>query len=213
MTEPDVAITDYLLAVECALFVGMLYRAEPRSRPLRNAFALFFAASTAATALGGTVHGFFVDTSSEPGGFLWRITMLTVGFVAFALWSLFALLLFRPPVSNAIRLLAGVELLAYALLVLSTTRTFIVAIADYVPPTVMVLIALLLLYAKRREPPLLEGAAGLALGIAASVLQQRHVGIHPVYFNHNALYHLLQAVAFFLVFRTARHVAGPVGQA
>ena len=77
----------------------------------------------------------------------------------------------------------------------------------------MLLIAFLLLYAKRREPPLLAGAAGLALGIAASVLQQRHVGIHPVYFNHNALYHLLQAVAFFLVFRTARHVAGPVGLA
>ncbi len=30
----------------------------------------------------------------------------------------------------------------------------------------------------------------------------------PLYFNHNALYHLLQAVALLLVFRTARRITG-----
>jgi hypothetical protein len=209
MTEPDVAITDYLLALECALFVGLLYRRDSLSRAIRDSFALFFASSAIAAIAGGTVHGFFNEPSSATGDRLWRFTMLAVGFSAFALWSLFALLLFRRGASNAIRIIAVIELLAYAVFVLTAKRTFRVAIADYVPPTVMLFIALLVLYAREREPALLAGAVGLALGIGASVLQQQHVGVHPVYFNHNAVYHLLQAVAFFLVFRTAGHVASP----
>ena len=50
---------------------------------------------------------------------------------------------------------------------------------------------------------------GIALAMVGSYLQQRHVGIHPVYFNHNALYHLLQAVALLLVFCTAQRLIGP----
>jgi hypothetical protein len=208
MTEPDVAITDYLLALECAAFVWLLYRRDPTSRPMRNSFALFFAATAAAAIAGGTVHGFFLHPPSLAGDLLWRITLLAVGFSAFALWSLFALLLFTPRVSNVIRALAAIELVAYAVLVLSAKRSFRVAIADYVPPAVILFAAFLILFVRRRDPALLAGAAGLALGIAASYLQQRHAGIHPVYFNHNAVYHLLQAVAFLLVFRTARPPRG-----
>ena len=211
MTEPDVAITDYLLALECAWFVWLLYRRDPANRSIRNSFALFFAASGVATVAGGTVHGFFLAPSSQAGDVLWRVALLAVGISAFALWSLFALVLFASRVSKAIRVLAGIELLAYAALVLTASRSFRVAIADYVPPVLMLFIAFVILYIRGRDPALLTGAAGLALGIVASYLQQRHVGFHPIYFNHNAVYHLLQAVAFLLVYRTAQHVAAPSG--
>jgi len=39
---------------------------------------------------------------------------------------------------------------------------------------------------------------------AASALQQLHVGLHPRYFNHNALYHLIQGIALALLFNALR---------
>jgi len=209
VTEPDVAITDYLLALECTLFVWLLYRRTPSSRAIRNSFALFFAATAVAATAGGTVHGFFLDASSRAGNLLWRVALLALGFTAFALWSLFALLLFSPRVSNAIRVVAGIELLGYAVLVLTASRSFRVAIAEYVPAVLMLCVAFVLMYLRGRDPTLLAGAGGIALAIVASYLQQRHVGIHPVYFNHNALYHLLEAVALLLVFRAAWRITRP----
>jgi hypothetical protein len=208
VTEPDVVITDYLLALECALFVWLLSRRNPTDRAIRSSIALFFAATAVAATAGGTVHGFFLDASSRTGQLLWRIALLALGFTAFSLWSLFALLLFSPKVSNAIRVVAGIELVAYAVLVLTASRSFRVAIADYVPAALAVFVAFLLVYIRGRDATLLAGAAGIALALVASYLQQLHVGIHPVYFNHNALYHLLQAVALLLVFCTARRITG-----
>jgi hypothetical protein len=38
----------------------------------------------------------------------------------------------------------------------------------------------------------------------AAAAQQAKIGIHPVYFDHNSLYHVLQAIALFMVFLVAR---------
>ena len=48
------------------------------------------------------------------------------------------------------------------------------------------------------------GAWGLGLTFVAAAVQQARVGLHPRYFNHNALYHLIQGAGLFLVFRGAR---------
>ena len=48
------------------------------------------------------------------------------------------------------------------------------------------------------------GAWGLGLTFVAAAVQQGRVGLHPRYFNHNALYHLIQGAGLFLVFRGAR---------
>jgi len=45
--------------------------------------------------------------------------------------------------------------------------------------------------------------------LLASYLQQRGVGLHPIYFNHNALYHALQAVALLLIFVARRLATQP----
>jgi hypothetical protein len=38
----------------------------------------------------------------------------------------------------------------------------------------------------------------------AAGIQQGGIGLHPVYFNHNALYHLVQGIALALIFLAAR---------
>jgi hypothetical protein len=43
----------------------------------------------------------------------------------------------------------------------------------------------------------------MLLSIAGAVLQQSRLGVHPVWFNHNDLYHVVQAVALWLLQRAA----------
>jgi hypothetical protein len=52
----------------------------------------------------------------------------------------------------------------------------------------------------------LAGAGGMTLTFAAALVQQRRVALHRVYFNHNALYHAIQAVAIGLLFWSARQL-------
>jgi hypothetical protein len=42
-----------------------------------------------------------------------------------------------------------------------------------------------------------------------AAVQQLRIGLHPAYFNHNALYHLVQAVALALVFAACRDLLAP----
>ena len=39
----------------------------------------------------------------------------------------------------------------------------------------------------------------MVVTLVAAAIQQLEIGIHPTYFNHNALYHLLQAVGLVLL--------------
>jgi uncharacterized membrane protein YgdD (TMEM256/DUF423 family) len=59
-------------------------------------------------------------------------------------------------------------------------------------------------YRRRGRPPFLVGFLGICLMLFAAAAQQAKLGIHPRYFDHNALYHLLQAIALFMVFLAAR---------
>ena len=44
----------------------------------------------------------------------------------------------------------------------------------------------------------------MVLTLVAAVVQQRKISLHPVYFNHNAFYHAIQAVALVLIYVGAR---------
>ena len=79
MTEPDVALTDYLLALEGVLFVALLLRRYQTIGHLHVWFTVFFAAASVASLCGGTVHGFFHDEQSAGYAILWRATLLPQG--------------------------------------------------------------------------------------------------------------------------------------
>jgi len=43
LTEPDVALTDYGVTLECAILSGLLFRRQPVRPGFRNLFVLLFA--------------------------------------------------------------------------------------------------------------------------------------------------------------------------
>ena len=53
-----------------------------------------------------------------------------------------------------------------------------------------------------------QGALGFVLTFLAAALQQRRIGLHPVYFDHNALYHTVQGIGLLGVFLGARAAIG-----
>ena len=50
----------------------------------------------------------------------------------------------------------------------------------------------------------MAGIVGIAATVVAAAVQQLRVAVHPRYFNHNALYHVTQAIALFLILRAAQ---------
>ena len=204
MTEPGVTLTDYALALEGILFLILLQRCRARPWGLRFWFSLFFASVSAASFCGGTVHGFFLDEQSWGHTIFWPATLLAMGVTSLSAWVIGAKLLFSRRIARWVLVVAVLQFGFYSIVVLFRTEEFWVAILDNLPAVLFLIIALGLAYRREKQGSLLLAAGGLALNLVAALLQQLGIGIHPVYFNHNALYHVLQAVALFLFFLGSR---------
>jgi hypothetical protein len=201
--EPDVTFTDYGLAVECAVLAA-LARGAVRNRRLQPWCILFFLSLGLAALAGGTVHGFFPDEQSPGFRILWPLALLAVGATAVSAWAIGAHVLFHETGATRIIAAAWMVFSIYAMVVLAGVQTFAVAIAHYAPSALFLLAAFAVRYAKTRIPQAGIGAAAVGVMLAAAVVQRAGVALHPAYFDHNALYHLLQAVALILFYLATR---------
>lgn len=206
-TDPAVTLTDYALAIECAVIVLLLLRREPSDPQLRFWFAVFFASACAASLLGGTVHGFFKGQNSAGRAVLWPATLLAILVTGLSAWFIAAVLHVSEKKSAIIRRLAVVQMAILAFVVLFVTRSFLVAIIAYLPATLFLLLALSSAYRGRKARALGWGIAGLTLTLIAAGVQHLHVAIHRVYFDHNALYHVVQGAALWMIFLAARYIS------
>lgn len=169
---------------------------------------LFFASTALAALTGGTVHGFFSDERTWGSRILWPMTLLAIGLAALAGWRIGAWIQFSPIVARRISLAAALQFVIYGGVILAGPATFAVAIINYLPAAVFLLVVLAVAYRRTRGREMLLALGGLALTFVASGIQQAGIGLHAVYFNHNALFHLIQGVALFLIFWGARRLIG-----
>jgi len=202
LDEVVVGITDYLLALECTLFAWML-QAGSGWRQVRLLFAAFFGVTALASLAGGTSHIFFAQSTSLPADVLWKATVLSLGATAFAAWGIGASLLFKKPTQGWIIKLAAAEFLVYAIYVASIDDRFIVAITNYIPAACFLALCFAVRYWQSRRAPILFGLAGLGVTAIAAQAQRARFALHPLYFNHNATYHAVQAIGLFLIFIAA----------
>ena len=204
MTEPDVTLTDYGLAIECALFAFSLYLHGDRRAPTLPWFVLFFGSIGVATLTGGTVHGFFLDPETMGYRILWPLTLLAGGVAAIATWAIGARLWLSEKLARRIITLAIVEFVLYCATVLLYSQEFYITVANYLPPTLLLLMIFHKLHRHMRIRELRIGTIGLVLTFVAAGVQLGRIALHPIYFNHNAVYHVIQAVALFMIFWAAR---------
>lgn len=209
ITEPATLVTDYLLA---AFTAWLAWKLRAGGRPQRLWAAGLLATSVAGLA-GGTVHGFSRVLSPALIAGLWLLTleMLVVAALMVALAVLSTLPLARGTRRNA-AILAVAAYGAWAAWI-PWRPVFGAAVAAY-GASLLVLSAV---EAWRWQASRLAASGWLIAGVAVSVLAAaiQQLGWAPHrHFNHNDLYHVVQAGAVWLLYQGARRLpdakqAGP----
>ena len=221
MTEPDVALTDYALALECAVFACSLARApstasaSPTGRSagwLRMGSMAFFAFLALAAVCGGTLHGFYLDGSAPGHSIWWKSALLAMGAAVSAGWVVAACLLVDGCGGRRVFGLAALAFVVYAGLVLGVVADFRLALAGCLIITPALLAGFVRASRRPGSPPRIRLAVwGLVLSVVGAALQQLQLGLHPRWFNHNAVYHAVEAVALALIFAGTRALLRPPG--
>jgi hypothetical protein len=181
-----------------------LARQDTAAVGLRNWFIVFFCALGFSAFTGGTTHGFIVDETSVLYTIVWGMTLIGIGVVGLAAWMVGLSLGSSAPVRRWLSRFVVAAFIIYCGVAMLITNSFVIAVVFYLPATLFLLGIFMLRYLKQRRPFLLSGVAGSLLTLVAAGIQQSGYGLHPVWFDHNALYHLIQAVAILLLFFAAR---------
>lgn len=202
MNEVDVTLTDYALALECAIFVFVLLRRE--ASRLRNRFIFFFTMVSIASLAGGMAHGFFDAQDSLVHEVIWSITMLAFGLAMPFVWGIGAALIFSPQLARWISSLAWLETIVYSVAVLFISSKFEMAVVHQLPALLFLLGSSLVVFRRQRSPGSIWLVMGLSIMLAGSAAQQMRVSLHPVLFTHNAVYHVIEIVGLFGVFRATK---------
>ena len=190
--DPDVVFTDLGLAALGGYFAWRL----------RGRTGMMVMAGLASAAFWGAMfHAFFPAQTATTGGYgIWLLVAFSIAVVAeslldFGLRILVDRLSPRASARNT-RVRRGVVFgycIFFAAIVLFVDESFSTIVRVYAPILLLALIASLVArwwYI----------ASGLVMAALASLLQQARVALHPVYFDHNAVYHVLQAVALVLLY-------------
>jgi len=191
INEPMTLATDYLLALVTG-GAGVLALRHAAGQSCRRWWGIAFLALALGAALGGSHHGFAIEA-------LWRPTLMAVGAASAAMLAGSAVATTAGHARSALLGLAAAKLAAFWACVWRDDR-FIWVVAD----TGMAFVLVGLLHALRwRRPGSRPIVAGVVLSIVAGLVQASGLDLHR-HFNHNDLYHVIQAVAIVAYYRGVR---------
>ena len=202
LSEPTTALTDLLLAL---LALGFSLQLIPYARRLRpesiRDWGLAFGALAVGALAGGISHGFATQLSATAHAVVWRFTLYSIGFASYYMVAGTARAAMRRRLGNWLIVVAAVKLAGY--LYWTTIRPeFSLAVYDYVPNMLAVLVMGVMLKKRRRDPAGFWLAAGVVVSFFAAAVQLSGLTLAEN-FNHNDLYHVIQLVALVLFYRGA----------
>ena len=200
LTEPVTLLTDYLLGGLTGWLGArlLLVRGVHVSRLL---WALALMALAFAAAVGGTYHGFVIALGDRTAQILWKATVLAIGAAAFCMIAGSALATIGGRLRRVLVGLALVQLAVYTAWMLSHD--------DYIYVVADTAVAMAVITALHARPAWAgEGAArwmlaAVAVAALAAAVQASGFALHR-HFNHNDLYHVIQAGAMTLFYKGAR---------
>jgi hypothetical protein len=210
--DPDVAFTDLGLAILGGYLGWRLWNAPGPPRLLRTG-ALLMGGLASAAVWGAVFHAFFPAGTATPTGFLvWVPVALSIVVAASAMLELSLRLLLPQMQPRVRRLLVATYAVGFAVVVLLVHESFSSIVYFYAPALILLLIAAGQEAFRSRDSGWALITIGLIMSAGAASLQQAKVAVHPVYFDHNAVYHVVQAIALlFLYFGWRRAPTGRSG--
>jgi hypothetical protein len=198
ITEVATLITDYVLCAEAALFAWLLKR--PPASETRKAWSGLFTAVAAAALLGGTQHGFQIPLGPQLVRVLGSAVLLALNAAAYALLRGTAFSCLRPGAARDRLLQFGLLKSAVFAVWAVAAPTFLVGMIDYGSALLCSAIAWSFAPFSRKARAALS--LGFLVTLAASLIQALHVSPHPS-FNHNDLYHVVQMLGLWLLYKGA----------
>jgi hypothetical protein len=187
--EPATLVTDCLLAALAAWLARQLRGSICVANPPALWWSRALAWTAASALIGGTYHGFAPNLPAPVSEAWWSLTLVSVGLLSFAMDISLMYECAAVDRWKAWRALIALKLGIFMAAILVNPR-FGAAILDY--GTTMLAWAVGALALRRRWLGPMLWAIGLSL--AAALVQQLRWSPGP-HFNHNDLYHVIQAVA------------------
>jgi hypothetical protein len=198
--DPDVVFTDLGLAILAGWLAWRLWTGTAPGT-LARAGVLLLGGLASAAFWGAIFHAFFpANTATLPGFIAWIPVSLSILVVGATLLEVSLRLLAPSLAPPTRRSLVAVYAAAFAAVVLLIDESFSTIVRFYGPPLLLFLIAAVRQAIRGASAAWTLIAAAFTVSAGAAVLQQAEVSIHPVYFDHNAVYHVVQAVAVVLLY-------------
>jgi hypothetical protein len=205
--EPMTMATDYLLAL-CAIWWGwrLVISGARDGETVRKVWGSFLFATALAAITGGTYHGFSAHLSPLLLAILWKTTVMAIGVASFLVLVSIALARFHGFARKLVITIGAVKLLFY-LAWMSVHDEFVWVILDYAPTMLFILVVETWHAAVRRQPSSRWIAGGIVVSFIAAGIQASGFTLHR-HFNHNDLYHVVQIVALYLLYRGGLQLRG-----
>ena len=202
--DPDVVFTDLGLAVLGGWFAWRLYRMPDRAT-MAGSGVVIMAALASAAFWGAVFHAFFPAGTATGAGFAaWAPVTLSIAVVGTALLAL-AIRTAAPDLPTLMRQgIAAAYYLAFEYTVLVVDESYRTVVLFYAPVVLIFLLVAARQAAGTRNRGWTLIAVSFAVSLMAAGVQQARVALHPEYFDHNAVYHVLQGIALVLLYRGFR---------
>ncbi len=200
IAEPMTAFTDLILCLLSLTFGIRLRGGTSRARSLWSAA---FLASSLGSLTGGTYHAFQPALSPLLLVILWKITAAAVGAAGLLLFCGTTQALVQQPTARVLTI-ASIVLFVTYLAWMTTHDEFIYMIAFYAALMIATVVICIVRYRIAPRACALI-ISGIAIAALAAAVQASHIDPFA-HFNHNDLYHVLQMVSLFVMYRGAREI-------
>jgi hypothetical protein len=200
IAEPMTAFTDLLL---CLLSLTFGIRLRGGTSRARSLWSFAFLASSLGSLTGGTYHAFQPARSPLLLTILWKITAAALGAAGLLLFCGTTQALVPQRMSRTLTIASIVLFVAY-LAWMTTHDEFIYMIAFYAALMIATVVICIVRYRIAPRACALI-ISGIAIAALAAAVQASHIRLFA-HFNHNDLYHVIQMVSLFVMYRGAREL-------
>lgn len=203
IAEPMTMLTDYLVTLLAAsLGIHLIIEGRARSVLSEQLWGWAFMATALGALAGGTSHGFIQQLGDDGWQILWKITVYAIGAASFLLLAGALVASLSGPWRRLLLLMAFVKLVGYGWW-MASHDDFRFVINDYGSSMAVVLLLQLWQWWARRAPSAPWVVAGILVSTVGSLIQQSDFALHE-HFNHNDIFHVIQLLALWLLYRGGR---------
>ena len=203
ISEPMTMFTDYLVTLLAAsLGIHLIIEGRARSERSEALWGWAFMATALGALAGGTSHGFVQQLGDEGWQVLWKVTVYAIGAASFLLLAGALVASLSDPWRRLLLLVAFLKFVGY-ISWMASHDDFRFVINDYGSTMVVVLLLQIWQWWARRAPSAPWVVGGILVSFVASLIQQSGFSLHQ-HFNHNDIFHVIQLLALWLLYRGGR---------